>query len=60
MDEDLITLVQQELQRLIKDHANIKSKLSAFELRRRTEVAEKRDRKNAGKTYMLGWNVDST
>ena len=31
VDEDLITLVQQELQRLIEDQANIKSKLSAFE-----------------------------
>jgi len=31
VDKDLITLVQQELQRLIEDHANIKSKLSAFE-----------------------------
>ena len=31
MDKDLISLVKQELQRLIEDHANIKSKLSAFE-----------------------------
>ena len=31
VDKDLITLVQQELGRLINDHTIIKSKLSAFD-----------------------------